>query len=237
MRLVVSALVAALVVGLGMSGWAPVAVSEVPDESWKLASTRSKDGDEWSVYVEAEKAPGRPAFRVETTLGVPPWVAAATLMEEMSAPGGESSGQTRRLIERTDRVALVHTYVDLPFMFSDRELAIRIRHTDDASTGVHRIDWVDENDSLPPVDDGVLRLATEGYWEFRPIGSDRTEATYVSRAEVGGSLPSAVSNRLMKKQAIDSVRRLQRLVAERRQTHVAGSPPSPESPPTANALE
>jgi hypothetical protein len=224
-RLALSIIATGVLFGLSASLGVGLALADVVDDSWEIASKRSRDGTEWSVYVEAEKTPGRPAFRIETTLEVSPWVAATTLMEEMSEPGGASSGQTRRLIERTERDALVHTFIDLPFMFSDRELAIRIRYTDDPGTGVHRIEWVDENGALPPVDDGVLRLATEGYWEFRPMGPNRSGATYVSRAEVGGSLPRALGDRLMKGQAEDAVKRLQHLLGERGRTHVAGPPP------------
>lgn len=229
MRFALMIIVALLCTGLGASVWIGVAIADLPDSSWKMASKRSYGGVELSLYVEAEKKPGQPAFRIETSLAVSPFVAAVTLMEEMSEPGGSDTGQTRRLLERTDREALVHTYIDLPFMFSDRELAIRIRHSDDRVTGIHRIDWVDENAALPPAAAGVLRLATEGYWEFRPSGPGRTDATYVSRAEVGGSLPSVISNRLMKKQAVESVERLHGLLSERRRTHVAGSPASPPS--------
>jgi hypothetical protein len=229
MQFALTIVVALLCTGLGASTWIGVAIADVPDSSWKMASKRSYDGAELSLYVEAEKKPGQPAFRIETSLAVSPLVAAVTLMEEMSEPGGSDTGQTRRLLERTDRDALVHTYIDLPFMFSDRELAVRIRHTDDRVTGIHRIDWVDENAALPPAGAGVLRLATEGYWEFRPSGLGRTDATYVSRAEVGGSLPSMISNRLMKKQAVESVERLHGLLSKRRRTHVAGSPASSTS--------
>ncbi len=199
-----------------------------PDASWRMASRKSHDGLEWAVYEETQKTPGRPAFRIETTFDVTPVVAALTLMEEMAEPGGMGSGETRRLIERSDREALVHTYIDLPFMFSDRELAVRIRHSDDLTSGIHRIDWVDENDALPPAGKGVLRLATRGYWEFRPAGPGQTSATYVSRAEVGGSLPAALSDRLLQGQAVDAVQRLQALLLERRRTHVAAQPPALE---------
>lgn len=195
-----------------------------PDASWQIASRKSRDGLEWAIYEEAVKTPGRPAFRIETSFQVSPVVAALTLMEEMSEPGGMTSGETRRLIERSDREALVHTYIDLPFMFSDRELAVRIRHSDDAASGVHRIDWVDENDALPPVGKGVLRLATRGYWEFRPESPGHTSATYVSSAEVGGSLPAALSDRLLRGQALDAVKRLQSLLVKRQETHVAAPP-------------
>ncbi len=226
MRCALSTVVPSLLTGLLVGSWTGVAFGDAPGASWQIASTRSRGGVESSIYVEVEKTPGRPAFRIETTLDAPPLVAAVTLMDEMALPGSTTPGEKRRLIERSDCEALVHTYIDLPFMFSDRELAVRIRHTDDRATGVHRIGWVDENGALPPVAAGVLRLATEGYWEFRPRGPSQTSATYVTRAEVGGSFPAALGDRMMKSQAVDAVERLRGLLAERGRTHVAGSPPA-----------
>lgn len=194
------------------------------DGRWRMDSTKSRGGLQWSVYEETEKTPGRPAFRIETSFAVSPPVAAATLMEEMAEPGKSTVGETRRLLERSEHDALVHTYIDLPFMFSDREVAVRIRHSDDVANGVHRIDWSDENDSLPPAGAGVLRLSTRGHWEFRPDGPGRTRATYETRAEVGGSLPVALGDRLMKGQAVDAVERLQQLLVQHGRIHVAGGP-------------
>ena len=201
--------------------------AEEPEIKWKTASRRSRGDVQWTVFVETQKTPGRPAFRIETSFDVVPVVAAATLMQEMVEAGvATTPGETRRVMERFDRGALVHTRIDLPFMFADREIAVRIEHTDDPRTGIHRVEWVDANDLLPPVEEGVLRLASRGYWEFRPATPGRTEATYVTRAEVGGSLPAALGDRLLKGQAVTAVERLGDLLAVRERTHVAGPPPS-----------
>ena len=69
----------------------------------------------------------------------------------------------------------------------------------------------------------MLRLRTSGYWEFRPRAPFGTFATYVSRAEVGGSLPAGIRDRLMRGQAEDAVERLARLIGEREA--VAAPPP------------
>jgi len=210
--------------------WAAVpALAESLDVDWRKASTRSDDGFEWTVYVEAEQTPGSPAFRVDAELEAPPAIAARTLMASMSEEGATTSGETRQLLERTPNGALVHTYIDLPFMFSDRELAVRIDHRRDAATGIHRVLWHDENENLPEPADDVLRLESEGYWEFRPAPSGGSQAIYVSRAEVGGSLPTSVGDRLMKGQAVEAVQRLHRLIAERDPSqdsiNVAAPPP------------
>lgn len=211
------------------------AADEAPSEAtdpfagWEMASAREGELP-WAIYVESDPAPGVPAFRIETRFEVPPSIAAGTLMASMAENDSTAAGERRVLLERTADTAFVHTFVDLPFMFSDRELAIRIVASHDAVTGVHRIDWVDENERLPPPASGVLRLRTAGYWEFRPRAPFGTFATYVSRAEVGGSLPAGIRDRLMRGQAEEAVERLARLIGERDTAAVAAPPPEGVSP-------
>ena len=205
------------------------------DSSWQLAMRRADDGFEWTVYEEAQPMPGRPAFRVEARFDTTPGIVADLLMASMSEETTTTSGERRRLLKRTPDGALVHTFIDLPFMFSDRELAIQIRREDDRETGIQRISWRDANEHLPPPTSGVLRLATEGYWEFTPLAPQGTQAVYMTRAEIGGSLPKAVGDRLMRGQAIDSVKRLRRLVAERRTVDVAAPPPKGLTPQSSEA--
>ena len=200
------------------------------EPNWELALHRADDGFEWTLFEEAQPIPGRPAFRVEARFDVPPGIAADTLMASMSEETTTTSGERRRLLERMPDGALVHTYIDLPFMFSDRELAIQIRHVADRETGIHRISWRDANEHLSRPDDGVLRLTTEGYWEFRPLAPYGTQAVYMTRAEIGGSLPKAVGDRLMRGQAVDSVKRLRQLLAERQTVNVAAPPPAGLAP-------
>ena len=202
------------------------ATAQTPPANWEIASTSNRDGFEYRVYVETKKTPGRPAFRIEANFDTSPSEAAATLMASMSEESSATSGERRRVLEQTPNGALVHTYVDLPLMFSDRELAVQIDHRADAATGIHRIMWTDANDVLPPPEGDVLRLETEGHWEFRPAPRGLTEATYYTQAEVGGSLPSAVGDRLMKGQAVAAVKRLHRLIAERKRIRVASPPPN-----------
>ena len=193
------------------------------EATWERAAERSRDDLEWAVYVEREPTPGRPAFRIETTFDVSPEVASRVLMESMTEEDETTRGERRQLLERAPGTALVHTFIDLPFLFADRELAVRIVASHDEATGVHRIDWRDANQYLPPPSEGVLRLETVGYWEFRPVAvSDApgrgieaaTQAIYMSRAEVGGTLPAALRDRLMQGQAEDAVQRLARLIDE-----------------------
>ncbi|HPG24003.1 MAG TPA: hypothetical protein PLW10_00080 [Myxococcota bacterium] len=229
-----------LVAGLALASLAiaampPAASAEAPGSlpgataGWKLASTHVEAGLPLALYVEAEPRPGNPTFRIDTRFAVSPAVAASTLMAQMVREDDVPSGQRRRVLARGERENLIHTFIDLPFLLADREIALRIRHTDDPATGIHRVDFADDNALLPPPAKGVLRLEnTGGYWEFRPAGSTETEATYVTRTDIGGSIPASIGDRLMRGQAFDSVERLRKALDERQRTHVAGAPPAVE---------
>ena len=205
-------------------------VSALADElpaKWRQAESRIDAGAPLAIFVEVEKTPGRPAFRIETVLEATPRAAAVTLMQEMLKETDLPKGQQRRVLERTDREALVYTYIDLPFMLADRELALRIVHSEDQATGIHRIDWQEANDVLPEDTGRAVRLSgTWGYWEFRPDGEHRSFATYMTQAELGGSIPLMIGDQLMKSQALESVSRLRGHLENRQRSAVAAGPPS-----------
>jgi len=191
-------------------------------ERWKLAN-RSADGDSvMTLFVESERTVGRPAFKIETTFDVSPYVAVVTLMDGMVSESDLPAGQTRRVLERSEHEAVVYTFIDLPFLLSDRELALRIVHTEDQEAGIHRVEWVEANDVLPPVQRKVVRLiGASGYWEFRPDGQGGTLATHMTQAEIGGSIPASIGDRLMKAQALSTVERLRKQIRDRQRRHVA----------------
>jgi hypothetical protein len=194
---------------------------------WRLIRQRASDGFVWSLFEQEEIEAGRPAFRVEADFEVEPAQAVETLMDALGDETPTTSGERRRLIERSPHGALVHTFIDLPMFFSDRELVIRLEHSVEAETGIHRVGWHEANEVLPPPEEGVLRLASDGFWEFHPGPTGQgTHAVYVTRAEVGGSLPQALSDRLMRGQAEDAVRRLRRLLDERATAESSTPPPN-----------
>ena len=205
----------------------------VPKIAWTLAEDRTERGQPVSLFVEREKTPGRPAFRVETIFAASPAAATAELREAMLSETDVPRGQRRRILEERGDVAFVHTYLDLPLMMADRELALRLVTTRDAETGVHRVEWHEANEVLPPPASGVVRLeGTRGFWEFRPDGPGRSRVVYQSQAETGGSIPTAFGDRMMKGQAIEAVTRLRNRLHARQRTHVAAEGP-PRGAPAA----
>ena len=216
---------------LAASAEPAAAAEEGAASPWKLAEEREELGQTVEVFVEAKRTPGRPAFRIETILDAPPAAAAAELRGEMLSETDLPKGQTRKILERRANEAVVHTFLDLPLMLADRELALRLLTTVDEATGIHRVDWDTANEVLPPAAPSVVRLdGTRGHWEFAPDGKGRTRAVYESRTEIGGSIPAAIGDRLMKSQAIEAVSRLRQRLETRQRTHVASDRPGSASP-------
>jgi hypothetical protein len=213
-------------IGLGLMLFAGSVAASGSDRAdrWERADERVVDGVPRTLFVEQERTPGRPAFKIETRFTAPPALAASVLMEGMLSDDDLPKGQRREILEHDEHAALVYTFIDLPFMLSDRERALRIVRSEDPRSGVHRVDWKEANDVLPPDEGGIVRLSGAiGYWEFRPEEDGGTRATHVTQTELGGSIPDAIGYRLMKSQALDSVERLRGRIRERARTELAGS--------------
>lgn len=216
-------------VGIGLGVVATAWAAPANDEARWVLEERSEDGGvPVALFVDDTSRSGRPAFKIETAFPVSPLFAAGTVMQGMLNPDQPDESGERKVLERSERQAVVYSFVDLPFMLADREIALRVVYSDDADSGVHRVDWVEANDVLPESDGRIVRLTgVRGYWEFRPDGEGRTSATYVSQTEVGGSIPDTIAHRLMKSQTLDAAERLRRRIRERQRSHVAGGPPIP----------
>lgn len=220
--------IAAVMAGTVIAGAtiAPWARAGEPDPGWELADRRGKGNEALALFVETDPTPGRPTFRLETSFDVPPTVAHQILSESMLDPKETPSGQRREVLERSENGAVVYTFIDLPMMLSDRELALKIVESQDPATGVHRVEWTEANDRLPAADADVVRLTgAAGFWEFRPNGRGGTQAIHMTRTELGGSIPESIGDRLMRSQAIESVESLRKRIDRDRQSAVSAGPP------------
>ena len=200
--------------------------AEEAAEGWQLADRRGAGDEALVLFVEATPTPGRPTFRLETSFDVSPTVAHRVLAESMLDPKASPKGQRREVLERTANGAVVYTFIDLPMMLSDREVALRIVESEDPATGIHRVEWSEANDRLPAASEDVVRLeGAAGYWEFRPDGRGGTQAIHMTRTELGGSFPEAIGDRLMRSQAIESVESLRARIERQAKSAVAAGPP------------
>jgi hypothetical protein len=218
--------VALLAVALLLTAAAVAQADAAGEAAWKLADRSGRGEAAVDLFVERQPTPGRPTFRLETGFDVPPAVARAALLESMLDPGEAPRGQRREVLERTADGAIVYTYIDLPLMLADREVALRVVASSDTASDVHRVEWSEANELLPPSDPDVVRLTgAAGYWEFRPDGHGGTRAIHETRTELGGSFPASLGDRLMRSQAVESVESLRARIARRDQRDVAAGPP------------
>jgi hypothetical protein len=80
------------------------------------------------------------------------------------------------VILKTDTEQIIHTSIDLPMMFSDRDIVTRGVGSVDPKTGIRRIDFkAIEHPQVPPRE-GFIRLTQSGgFWEFVPDGDEALE--------------------------------------------------------------
>lgn len=212
---------------LGLIGlWGPASARAESEGTWEVADRRGSGDDSIVLFVEEKPTPGRPTFRLETRLAVAPAEAHRVLVEGMLDPNEAPSGQQRKVLEKTSDGAVVYTFIDLPMMLSDREVVLRVRHSHDAANDIHRVEWSEANELLPPAEEDVVRLeGAAGYWEFRPDGRGGTQAVHLTRTEIGGSFPAALGDRMMKSQAVEAVEKLRERVDRAVASDVAAGPP------------
>lgn len=179
------------------------------EQGWRIAAPRSGDPPGYTLYIEDSDEP-YPGYKAEGWLDAAPEAAAASIMVLMTGEEFVPAGQTRRVVRQDDEMLVLHTFIDMPVMVADRDLAIRITHTRDDETGVHRVDWVSADDEVPAPDGGVVRIAdARGYWLLVPDRPGRTRATYMTRADLGGWLPARLISPMMRDQVAGDIARLQ----------------------------
>jgi hypothetical protein len=179
-------------------------------EAWRTVEPRDGDPEGYTFFVE-ETGDAYPGYKAEGWLEADPEEAALSAMVLMTGEEFVPRGQTRRILRRSDDELVLHTYIDMPVMVTDRELTIRITHTSDPATGVHRIEWASADDEAPPSNGDVVRISdARGFWEFLPEAPGRSRATYLTHADLGGWLPARMVSPLMRGQVAGDVARLQR---------------------------
>ncbi len=176
---------------LGLLALAAPAASEPSSDAGWTAGDKG-DGPGYAYQVFSQQKEGEPfvRYQVRGTIDATPEVLQLTARETSSDPSRAPDGQTRRVILKTDNEVILHTSIDLPMLFSDRDVVTRGVGSVDAKTGIRRIDFnAIEHPSAPPRD-GFLRLQrTDGFWEFVPDGAKRSKVTFETFVDLGGSLP------------------------------------------------
>lgn len=169
---------------------------------WTMELENARPSAPYTVYKRMP--PGSPyaAYRLEATLDAPPEAVAKAARENMLDL--DSDPQMKRTIVRNDGdVVVVHSYIPMPPLISDRDVVTRAERRFDPATKSYHLVWRSTDEGPPPAD-GVIRLArSDGSWRFEPLPGGRTRVTYESHTEIAGSLPAWVVNTMMNQQVVN----------------------------------
>lgn len=193
------------------------AVAQADLDGWEPADAAEGPGYAYRVYSKQAEGERFVRYRVLGTIEVPAEGLPASVRVIASDPGYVPDGQSRRVLVDDPAEFVVYTRIDLPPLFSDRDIVSRGVPSFDATRGVHRIDWrTFEHEAAPPVD-GVIRIVrAAGSWEFTPADAGTAEVDYQTHIDLGGSLPRWLTQPLMTRTVAKNFEDLARLALSRR---------------------
>lgn len=176
----------------------PATSDPANDAGWTPGEKGSGRGYTYQVYSQQKEGEPFVRYQVKGTIDATPEVCQRLARDLSSDPARAPKDQTRKVILKTDTEQIIHTSIDLPMMFSDRDIVTRGVGSTDPKTGIRRIDFKSiEHPSVPPRE-GFIRLTkTGGFWEFVPDGDKRSKVTLETFIDLGGSLPGWLVSGMM----------------------------------------
>ena len=184
---------------LGLLALAAPSASDPTDNGWQPGDKGQGKGYAYQVFSQQREGEPFVRYQVRGTIDATPDTLVKTASRLSADPSRAPEGQTRKVIVHTDTETVLHTSIDLPMMFSDRDIVSRgVKSAPDPKTGTVRIDFKSiDHPSVPPRE-GFIRLQrTGGFWEFVPDGEKRSKVTLETYVDLGGSLPAWLVSGMM----------------------------------------
>jgi len=168
------------------------------DGAWSPGKTGEGRGYTYQVFSQQKEGEPFVRYRVKGTIDAKPEILQRLASDLSSDPKRAPKDQTRKVIQKTDTEQILHTSIDLPMMFSDRDIVTRGVTSADPKTGIRRIDFKAVEDPRVPPREGFIRLTKSGgFWEFVPDGDKRSKVTFETYIDLGGSLPGWLVSGMM----------------------------------------
>jgi len=188
----------ASLLSLGLLGLAVPSASDPASDGWQPGDKGQGKGYAYQVFSQQREGEPFVRYQVRGTIDAAPELLAKTAQDLSTDPSRAPKDQTRRVISRTDTETVIHTSIDLPMMFSDRDIVTRGVRATDPKTGIARIDFKSIEHPSVPAREGFIRLQrTGGFWEFVPDGEKRSKVTMETFVDLGGSLPAWLVSGMM----------------------------------------
>lgn len=191
-----------LVVGLcgflgGTSAGADSAANASRPAGWSEIASQSPEDPKTGYRVFERAMPGSEykAYRIEAVLDAPPERALAATRLRILDQRFVGSGRERRVLRHEGDAVVLYFRTGAP-MIDDRDAVTRLEPLR-AGGGAMGWQWRSTNAGPKPQPNVVRMPRSEGSWTFRPDGERGSHAVYESFAELGGSIPTWIINRLM----------------------------------------
>ena len=186
---------APLLMALVLAG---AAAAEDAADGWQPGGTTQGKGFAYQIFSMQREGEAFVHFKVSGTIDAAPEALQRAFCEMVTNPARAPSGETRTLIAKDDGGFIVHSYMDLPPLFSDRDIILRGESSADPATGARRVEWIAVEHPKAPRVDGAIRIEDAGgAWLFAPDGANRSKVTYENHIDLRGSLPGWLTERLL----------------------------------------
>ena len=188
----------ACLIPVHLLAFAVPAASEPDDGNWTPGEKGQGHGYTYQVFKQQKEGEPFVRYQIVGTIDAEPAVLTRTARDISRDPKRAPEGQTREVILATENETILHTSIDLPMMFSDRDVVTRGVGSVDPNTGIGRIDFKSIEHPAAPPKPGFIRLTqTAGHWEFVPDGAKHSKATFETYVDLGGSLPGWLVSGMM----------------------------------------
>jgi len=172
------------------------ASAETEADVWTPGDAAEGDGFSYQIFSKNED--GHVVYQARGKVRAEPAVLVRSVRAVASDPARAPDGQTRRIVSSDEDGFTVHTYIDLPTLFSDRDIVTHGSASVDAETGHHRVDWKAIEHREVPVVEGTIRIdRSAGFWDFVSAGGGETTAVYETYVDLGGSFPGWLVGSMM----------------------------------------
>jgi len=158
-------------------------------------SEASRSRDLTIFYQDNDRAHAR-AFQAVGDVNAPPDAVFAVVTDVEAHPRFMPFIKESRIIQRLGPNDVLVYQVISPPLVSNRDAVLHVVTTPGSSpTSIWRSSWTAVPDALPERSGHVRLRIAEGTWLLEPLdGGTRTHVTYTALTNVGGSIPSWMSN-------------------------------------------
>ncbi|MFT3925276.1 MAG: START domain-containing protein [Myxococcales bacterium] len=183
--------------------------SPLRGESSTASWTYVLDDDGIKVWRRDTPGQGLPGFRGEVVIAAP----ASVIVDELKKIEGHTEWMHRcaaaEAVKRFDGDhVIVYNRTDAPWPVWDRDVILDTRFEHAADGGI-TLSFRNDNPKLRPLPERVVRMPRlEGFYKIRQLEPARTRVVYQVDADIGGSVPKWMAERVVRDMPHETLSRL-----------------------------